>query len=491
MTEFQKILNNIKNKLEIDQLYNVEQKLITEELGAVMDLIHEKNPCRSICPCFFEEEIIVEEVYFQGWDVNTSCITCIENIVNEILKKYEQTRDIDDLEIKYPIKQILSEIDYSTLSNYKNFHKFLDLMKENATGYVTISVGKISEFNDKDSYYEPPMKFGYKPKNGLLIDSYYQYIEDITSDCKNWHQIIQKIMKELFQLQDFGTINISSLVIKRKKELKGGEQILKTSIAHEISHLIKFLIRINGLNYNYGLYYSRKDLDYNDRNNYFSKPDEWKELAATYIEELRIMFDGLEIDHSYNNSIKFINAIFKNIKIPYKNCFTMDEYAMFLIDFKEKHFHEKQIKQFIKTTYQNSLHQNTERNTWKIFKKFITNEFKRRYKILDQPKYLYHATYKPLLKSITKNGLGNTYRKNWSDSKHGVVYLAKDPDVAESYAESSQNVKEDWLDEIIILKIDTNDLDKTKLELDKNVQDNDGDTLQYHGIIKNFEIESE
>ena len=147
------------------------------------------------------------------------------------------------------------------------------------------------------------------------------------------------------------------------------------------------------------------------------------------------------------------------------------------------------MKEFIKQTYENSKSNQSFRNTWKVFIKFIFNEFKRRYKIFNMPKYLYHATYRPLLKSIVKNGLGNTTRKNWSDSKQGVVYLAKDLNVAESYAEENENLKnEDWLDEIIILKIDINDLDKTKLKIDSNVQDNQGDTLEYHGTIKNFEV---
>lgn len=106
---------------------------------------------------------------------------------------------------------------------------------------------------------------------------------------------------------------------------------------------------------------------------------------------------------------------------------------------------------------------------------------------LDIPKYLYHATYKPFLKSIKEKGLGAGKTKMWSDSKSGVVYLADDADVAYSYAEIAE-----WLDEvedyskyadnIIILKIDYNKLDKTKLKKDVNVIDGDS-TFEYHGII--------
>jgi hypothetical protein len=100
------------------------------------------------------------------------------------------------------------------------------------------------------------------------------------------------------------------------------------------------------------------------------------------------------------------------------------------------------------------------------------------------PLVLYHATYKPLLRKIKLTGLGGQgSRKMWDDSKPGVVYLAIDPDVAESYAESSDMVKDEWLDDIVILKINTQLLDPTKFFIDRNVQDHAGDTLEYHGVI--------
>lgn len=105
--------------------------------------------------------------------------------------------------------------------------------------------------------------------------------------------------------------------------------------------------------------------------------------------------------------------------------------------------------------------------------------------------HLYHATYKPLLSSIKQHGLGGigSEKKKWEDSKPGVVYLALDKNVAESYAESSDEVSEDWLDEIIILKINTKTLDKKKFSIDRNVQNNEGETVEYAGIIPFSEIE--
>lgn len=110
--------------------------------------------------------------------------------------------------------------------------------------------------------------------------------------------------------------------------------------------------------------------------------------------------------------------------------------------------------------------------------------------VTEPPQFLYHATYRPLLRNIKKKGLGNTKRKFWQDSVPGVVYLAIDPDIAQSYAEANDFCNQDWLDQIVILKIKTSDLDRDKLSIDKNVRVEDGQatTFEYHGIITNFEI---
>ena len=104
--------------------------------------------------------------------------------------------------------------------------------------------------------------------------------------------------------------------------------------------------------------------------------------------------------------------------------------------------------------------------------------------IESQSPYLYHATYKPLLKKIKEHGLDTKMsKKAWEDSIPGYVYLALEPDVAFSYAESSEEVPDEWIDQIIILKIDRESLDQDKLFTDQNVLDNVGDTLEYRGII--------
>lgn len=101
-------------------------------------------------------------------------------------------------------------------------------------------------------------------------------------------------------------------------------------------------------------------------------------------------------------------------------------------------------------------------------------------------KHLYHATYGPNIKSIMKYGLiPNIEEKIWEDSDD-YVYLANDPYVAESYAETAldenENLPEELYDDIVILEIDTSGLDLDKLYSDSNVIDGDS-TFQYEDVI--------
>lgn len=102
---------------------------------------------------------------------------------------------------------------------------------------------------------------------------------------------------------------------------------------------------------------------------------------------------------------------------------------------------------------------------------------------------LYHATYKPLLKNIQARGLGGSgAQTQYPDSKPGVVYLAKDPEVAISHAETNDIVPDEWIDNIVVLAVDIDNLDPDKLHDDENIID-DYSTMEYHGVIKNFSLE--
>ena len=104
--------------------------------------------------------------------------------------------------------------------------------------------------------------------------------------------------------------------------------------------------------------------------------------------------------------------------------------------------------------------------------------------LLLENKELYHATYRPLLKKIREKGLDTRDSKRaWEDSVPGYVYLAKDFDVAASYAESSEMVPEEWLDQIVVLTIDSAKLDSDKIFDDANVRNETSDTVEYRGVI--------
>lgn len=100
---------------------------------------------------------------------------------------------------------------------------------------------------------------------------------------------------------------------------------------------------------------------------------------------------------------------------------------------------------------------------------------------MEFPEYLYHSTYKQRLESIMKEGLTGKYQ-NWDDSKPGTTYLAISPEIAQSYAESSDLVPDDFIDNIITFKIKTCLLDHSLLFIDSNVIDN-VDTFEYRGKI--------
>jgi hypothetical protein len=123
-------------------------------------------------------------------------------------------------------------------------------------------------------------------------------------------------------------------------------------------------------------------------------------------------------------------------------------------------------------------------NLQKHIRKILREEFNG----IEIPNVLYHATFSPILKKIKREGLGGpSATPLWTDSKENVVYLAIDPDVAYSYAEAvfdeNEDIPESWMEKIIVLEIDTTNLNPNKFYLDRNVLDNDGSTVEYHGII--------
>ena len=82
--------------------------------------------------------------------------------------------------------------------------------------------------------------------------------------------------------------------------------------------------------------------------------------------------------------------------------------------------------------------------------------------------YFYHGTYLPYLEEIKKLGyIKPGIHKNW-DISEKFIYLTKDPDDAYDWAETAENVPEEYLDQIVVLKIDPKYLDINKLDIDHN-----------------------
>jgi hypothetical protein len=86
------------------------------------------------------------------------------------------------------------------------------------------------------------------------------------------------------------------------------------------------------------------------------------------------------------------------------------------------------------------------------------------------PKILYHATFRHHKKSILKYGLdpSRIKKKTWDDCFSWFIYLSTNKEHALSYCEASDDVPEDWLDEIIVYEILTSDLDLSLLNFDPN-----------------------
>jgi hypothetical protein len=108
------------------------------------------------------------------------------------------------------------------------------------------------------------------------------------------------------------------------------------------------------------------------------------------------------------------------------------------------------------------------------------------------PEKLYHATYRPLLRSIKKHGIvpGGKRIKNFDWSKN-FVYLAEQPENAISFVEVAENddIPEDWIDDIVVLEVDVSKLDLTKMTPDENWNPDVSDeevgyrSFQYDDII--------
>ena len=113
----------------------------------------------------------------------------------------------------------------------------------------------------------------------------------------------------------------------------------------------------------------------------------------------------------------------------------------------------------------------------------------------NKDEYLYHATYRVHKPSIEKVGLKkDSDHKNWEDSEKGKIYLAKSPEVALSYAETSDSAPEKHYNSgIVVYKVKKEHLNPEHINSDQNVRDNNESTIEYSKDIpsKHLQVHSE
>lgn len=145
----------------------------------------------------------------------------------------------------------------------------------------------------------------------------------------------------------------------------------------------------------------------------------------------------------------------------------------------------------------NTLYKNILKSISKSIKNIIAESIN-----LDKNEYLYHATPSCYVNSIKKYGLGGKMPKTRFWDYEGTPYenitqgcfLATDEYVAESYVENSEEFEEladryeeryDKELEIVVFKVNINDLDSDLLSIDTNqlVDDETDPTYFYEGVI--------
>ena len=105
---------------------------------------------------------------------------------------------------------------------------------------------------------------------------------------------------------------------------------------------------------------------------------------------------------------------------------------------------------------------------------------------------LYHATYAALQESIREHGLcrAQIRKKSWEDCSSEYIYLCLDADCAIAFCEASDDVPEQWLNEIILIAVDAEKLDICLFALDENIINTERLTAyQYRGDIPMSVIE--
>ena len=312
---------------------------------------------------------------FEGWFVKQ-----FDMFREDCIEKAKSGKEYD-LEMKLAISDIAKHLPLSKLKDYKNFHQFINLLKS-SRGTLTLSL------TDGSSCYEPPIEWiGQRiqiedRRHDLFnepIDKagelYKNYMLQLTSKCKTLSEKYSKIKESILQQEDFGHIKINfKFFTDERNEFKN------SAFTHEFGHFLDFLIKINAENWDIGRQYRSHKIhsDFNpdnldDKLSYFLDETEFKRLAATYIEHLKLLFKRTSCDLK-----KFLEAamILFEIDVHYAKGTTAEELKDCMTTIST-HFYFNDMKDFFKAVYEDSKSEEENvgtRDRWTILKKWMWRE---------------------------------------------------------------------------------------------------------------------
>lgn len=244
---------------------------------------------------------------------------------------------------------------------------------------------------NESNCYEPPIKWiGQKIKlKGRRNDPfnepidkagelYKDYMNQLTEKCRTLTEKYSIIKKEILNETDFGHIKINYKFLTDERS-----EFRKSIFTHEFGHFLDFLIKINAENWDIGREYRSHIIhsDFNainilnddEKKAYFLDETEFKHLAATYIEHLKILFKKTSGDLNL-----FLEALMTllEINVHYKSGASINDLKNY-IEIISRHFYFNDMKYFFKSIYEDSK-ANAEnigvRNRWTILKKWMWRE---------------------------------------------------------------------------------------------------------------------
>ena len=363
-------------------IYEWNQKLIDDQNKKIS-----KNSKELFDSSSRHLDLIWEATYFDDIDdvFEEWFSKLFDEFIEECRIKAENGEEYE-LEKKIPVSDIAKNLSLRKLKNYKNFHSFVEILKK-SSGFLTISL------TDESNCYEPPIDWIgdkiqiYDRRHNLFnepIDkagqSYKDYMIQLTRKCKNLSEKYSIIKDNIQSQLDFGHIKLNYKYFNNERT-----EFKKAALTHEFGHFLDFLIKINAENWDIGRQYrshkihsafnSAKAFDDSERLNYFLDETEFKHLASTYIEHMKILFK--RTDKNLNRFLEAAMALFE-IDVHYAEGTSLED----LKDYMEtisSHFYFNDIKDFFKIIYEDSKTDAENfgvRNRWTILKKWLYRELK-------------------------------------------------------------------------------------------------------------------